>query len=749
MCCNTPFMPFTTTAQPSCRALQRGAGTSGTIPFRRPSAFSRFRTAPPRYRRREHGFAGLLRTCLSTNRATLEAASGDLGCPIVYSVEPEGGGPLFRVSVSQDLQRKEVKRLASIRTSIISACPQAGTWPLRHLTAAMDESAPSPVGTDSAQPSIHQAYDQLRQAIEHDDGPKVRQLLRQFVAIFPHLLRWQDWTMRMPPLVTLAAKNGALRALEALLEHHGSREPFPVHQGDGLTPFLTPLNAACQAAQTSAVRYLLDLNPPWDIEEKDDYENTPLFSALQADSKQAEQSAEIIRWLLTAGADTTAVVMDHETWIRWTPLKLAMCSAGSRVVKWLVEADAQLNCEEMGTLLRVGCEHRNALAVETLLQLGGKTHLTTPDGHGRLPLHSAVHWNPSRATLYPSRQNPASFDLRPAINSIHETLNVLLSDDEVRRATINAKDEEGITTVRLAAHFDALPILRQLLDRGADPSIRGPGSLSLLHDLLSNTLMKYGSRSPFRPDEYEGDIDEELISRLVSPPASHGANAVQTIDSDSRLDLINEPNHSGETPLHLAARAWLERTIGILLRLGANPNARDTIGRSPAHLAAKLNRVREHEDPTAALAKQDRVLRLLTTPQVNDDADLDNAVAGGTVRSILESERANLRRRREWFVKAESLRAGAQRELARIAQLPVERQPEARRRSAWYGVGWGWEAFEPNPDLLRIVGYYIREDRNGVLGRSRGRGRGAASRLADGEVEEIMMRLDRLLERQP
>ncbi len=80
--------------------------------------------------------------------------------------------------------------------------------------------------------------------------------------------------MRMPPLVTLAAKHGAVRALEAVLEHAGSRDPFPVHEGDGSRPFLTPLNAACQAAQTGTVRYLLNLNPPWDIEEKDDYENT-------------------------------------------------------------------------------------------------------------------------------------------------------------------------------------------------------------------------------------------------------------------------------------------------------------------------------------------------------------------------------------------------------------------------------------------------------------------------------------------
>ncbi|KAG7285050.1 hypothetical protein NEMBOFW57_009670 [Staphylotrichum longicolle] len=330
------------------------------------------------------------------------------------------------------------------------------------------------------------------------------------------------------------------------------------------------------------------------------------------------------------------------------------------------------------------------------------------------------------------------------MSSIHNTLNVLLSDDEMPRATIDA------TTLGLAAGIDYIPVLRQLLSYGADPTAGG----SLLHPFLRSAIDT--RRSPFSPGEYENTIEEDLIRHMINPPVSNCANiyAAETTITDLNLALLNErdPN-TGETPLHLAARAWLERTIGILLRLGANPNARDTIGRSPAHLATELRSIPENEDPTAALAKQDRVLRLLTTtaPQVNDDADLDNAVAGGTVRYVLERERAALWRRREWFVKAEALRDGARRELARIAQLPAEVQPAARRASAWYGVGRGWNGpdgwFDSRNDLLVVVADYVSQDKDGPRRRARGSGRGAASRFSDEEVEEVIMRLDRLLER--
>lgn len=126
----------------------------------------------------------------------------------------------------------------------------------------MEESIPAQ--TSTTHDSIDQVHDQLRPAIERDDGATVRQLLLQFMPIHPSLLKWQGRQIGVPPLLVVAARTGAVAALAALLEHRANYKSFPVTKGDSARPVYTPLNAACQAAQTSTVRYLrvLDLDPP-------------------------------------------------------------------------------------------------------------------------------------------------------------------------------------------------------------------------------------------------------------------------------------------------------------------------------------------------------------------------------------------------------------------------------------------------------------------------------------------------------
>jgi hypothetical protein len=73
-----------------------------------------------------------------------------------------------------------------------------------------------------------------------------------------------------------------MESLEILLQHHGSHsapeaiDPCRGYDLDWL-PFFTPLDATCQASQVETVRYLLNLDPPWDIEQRGSYGNTSLF----------------------------------------------------------------------------------------------------------------------------------------------------------------------------------------------------------------------------------------------------------------------------------------------------------------------------------------------------------------------------------------------------------------------------------------------------------------------------------------
>ena len=458
---------------------------------------------------------------------------------------------------------------------------------------------------------FHVRDHQLPRAIERDDVDTLRNLL----ARYPNLPRWEDKEMGLLSPMAMAAYMGALGALEVLLEHH-ARDLVPRTLEDDIPrPFFTPLNAACQAAQISVVRYLLNLDPPWNIEELDDYGNTPLLSALQADSAQAEQSEDIIRLLLDRGADATVVVKSPDPWsiaaiepppdtpppnrVIATALTKAMPSASPRVINWLADAGAQLHGRiDLETPLHIGCAHHNVHGVRTLLQLGAAPDLTTPDSAGRLPLHRAVDW---RKVWRNMKWGLFKFPEEPVDVAIfQEIVALLLSDDRIRLATLNAKDSSGNTPLRLAAGFYYLPVLQQLLDYGADPSIRDGQGCSLLHILLTSDHPKYD----VIPSEIESGLDEALIRRLLSPFANQrdgdsdcNRDTKRNNDSDCNLKrLINEPDARGDTPLHLAANAWLEHTMAVLLSLGARPSTRNCAGDTPAHLAADMRGVATGHD---------------------------------------------------------------------------------------------------------------------------------------------------------
>jgi len=145
-------------------------------------------------------------------------------------------------------------------------------------------------------------------------------------------------------------------------------------------------------------------------------------------------------------------------------------------------------------------------------------------------------------------------------------------------ASANARNSFGYSALSGAAGAGHTAIVRLLLDKGADPNQRLPGGTSPLDEAamrgyvdIVRLLLERGADpnvvkdNGWTPLISAAALDEmEILTLLVQ----HGA------DVNARL-----PN--GGTVLHFAAKG--ERatdTINLLLKYGANPNARDNRGRT-------------------------------------------------------------------------------------------------------------------------------------------------------------------------
>ena len=292
----------------------------------------------------------------------------------------------------------------------------------------------------------------------------------------------------------------------------------------------TPLHVAAAVARDPAVITAL-VQAGADVDARDNGDYTPLQGAA------ASGTPGVVRALLEAGAKVDARPRRFQLgWSRGsggTSLHAAAGNPDAEVAAALIEAGADPNARGVRgeTPLHNAARNRNPAVAELLLEAGADVNART--FRGISPLHRAASWNP----------NP-------------DVLAVLLeagADVHARGWYSTATDPPGrLTPLHSAANWTRNPeIVTMLVAAGADPD-GGEARDSL-------------ARSPVRMAAFGQDV--AVLEALLRA----GAN----------LDL---PDWQGRTVLHRAAMQS-PYAFPKLLRLGADPEARDADGKTPMDYA--------------------------------------------------------------------------------------------------------------------------------------------------------------------
>ncbi|MCA1059057.1 ankyrin repeat domain-containing protein [Rossellomorea aquimaris] len=120
----------------------------------------------------------------------------------------------------------------------------------------------------------------------------------------------------------------------------------------------------------------------------------------------------------------------------------------------------------------------------------------------------------------------------------------------------NANNDQGLTALGVAAHFDRFEIVKLLLNFGADINSVSNSNVSYIP---SNTALHAG---------IAGKASKELVEFLLD----QGAN-------------VNQLDSSGHTPLHIAAFDGSAEIVSLLLAYGDGQEMQSGKAQSPIEIA--------------------------------------------------------------------------------------------------------------------------------------------------------------------
>jgi ankyrin repeat protein len=355
--------------------------------------------------------------------------------------------------------------------------------------------------------------------------------------------------------------------------------------------------------------------------------------------------ADVVRELIDAGADVNAV----EAWRQQTALMWAAEGAFAAVVDLLIEHGADVHARaaanDWGSQItsepraqyrptggltallyaaRSGCAGcvRSIIAAgepvdrptpdgvtalmlaidnyeldtaKTLLELGANPHLS--DWWGRTPLYLAVDMNtyrPRDSEPHPRSKNTTGMDLVNALLAAQVEVNPQLNFHRPGRGGNSARFVDdllttGATPLLRAAIMHDEPAMRALLAAGARVDLPNVMGVTPLMAAAGVGVREPGFGANRAPNFTSKTIESEVIASLdilLDAGADVNAAVRDTSSRTARIARINSlTDRLGQTALHQAAgRGWPE-VVAHLLERGANPAAKDALGRTPLDLA--------------------------------------------------------------------------------------------------------------------------------------------------------------------
>lgn len=182
-----------------------------------------------------------------------------------------------------------------------------------------------------------------------------------------------------------------------------------------------------------------------------------------------------------------------------------------------------------------------------------------------------------------SRDSSGDTPLFQAARDNEEIVKLLLAN----KADVNATNETGQTPLFFAATSGHVEIVDLLLQRGADPNIKGfcgpplCGAMMFRRSdtlAMAKTLVAHGARVDLADGEGRTPLHEAVRSGLTDTAAfliEQGAD-------------VNAKSAAGETPLHAAV--YYSDLAELLLAKKADPNVRNKDGQTPLYAAIHAHR---------------------------------------------------------------------------------------------------------------------------------------------------------------